>query len=59
MCKLITDFTEVNPDKKAFFMSACGMIGWLASTARLDLKHCHSHISQHMSSLNVSALEAV
>ena len=59
MRKPITDFTEVDSDEKAFFMSVCGMIGWLASTARPDLKHCHSRISQHMSSPNVGALEAV
>ena len=39
MRKPITDFTEVDSDEKAFFMSVCGMIGWLASTARPDLKH--------------------
>jgi hypothetical protein len=27
MRKPITDFTEVDSDEKAFFMSACGMIG--------------------------------
>ena len=31
MRKAIDDFTEVSREERAFFMSACGMIGWLAS----------------------------
>ena len=46
MRKAIDDFTEVSREERAFFMSACGMIGWLASTGRPDLKHCHSRARQ-------------
>ena len=59
MRKAIDDFTEVSREERAFFMSACGMIGWLASTGRPDLKHCHSRISQHMSAPGSGALDAV
>ena len=39
--KAIDDLTPVDMKEKAFFMSACGMLGWLAMTARPDLKYCH------------------
>ena len=57
--KAIDDLTPVNMQEKAFFMSACGMLGWLAMTARPDLKYSHSRISQHMSEPTAGALEAV
>ena len=50
MCKAIDDFTEVSKEEQAFFMSVCGMVGWLASTGRPDLKHCHSHRARSMQS---------
>ena len=31
--KVIDDLTPVNTKDKVFFMSACGMLGWLAMTA--------------------------
>ena len=57
--KAIDDLTPVDAKEKAFFMSACSMLGWLAMTARPDLKYCHSHISQHMAEPTAGALEAV
>ena len=57
--KAIDDMTPVDTKDKVFFMSACGMLGWLAMTARPDLKYCHSRISQHMSEPTAGALEAV
>ena len=59
--KAIDDLTPVDMKEKVFFMSACGMLGWLAMTARPDLKYCHSRISQHMymAEPTAGALEAV
>ena len=57
--KPILDMTELNAEERKFFMSGCGMIGWLALTARPDVKFAHSRISQHMASPNRGALEAV
>ena len=59
MCKVVDDFTEVSQEEWVFFISAYRMIGWLASTGRPDLKHCHSCISQHMSAPGSSTLNAV
>ena len=59
MHKALDDFTEVSREERAFFMSACRMVGWLALTGRPDLKHCHSRISQHMSAPGSGALSAV
>ena len=38
----ITDLTPLGRAEAKWFMSACGMIGWLAGTGRCDLKLCHS-----------------
>ena len=40
-------------------MTACGMLGWLASTGRPDVKYAHSRISQHISAPKQGALAAV
>ena len=50
---------DINDAQVAFFMSATGMLGWLASTGRPDVKYAHSRISQHMSSPKRGALAAV
>ena len=57
--KSINDLTPVSMKEKAFFMTACSMSGWLAMTARPDLKYCHSRINQHMSEPNARSLEVV
>ena len=43
----------------SFFMSACRMLGWLASTGSPDVKYAHSQISHHMSAPKQGALAAV
>ena len=48
--KPIEDLSPINAEQAAFFMSATGMLDWLASTGRLDVKYAHSRILQHMSS---------
>ena len=55
----ITDLTPLGRAEAKWFMSACGMIGWLAGTGRCDLKLCHSRISSHMAHPCVGALRAV
>jgi hypothetical protein len=55
----IEDFTPITPDERELFMTACGMIGWLAGTARPDVKYAHSRISQHMATPGRGALRAV
>ena len=55
----ITDMTPLSKDEARWFMSACGMIGWLAGTGRIDLKFCHSRISAYMANPCVGALAAV
>ena len=37
-------------------MTACGCIGWMANTVRIDIKHAHSRLSQHMSKPCAGAL---
>ena len=55
----ITDRTPLGTADAQLFMSACGMIGWLAGTGRCDLKYAHSRISQHMAAPCKGALRAV
>jgi hypothetical protein len=55
----IDDLTPISADEKEFFMAACGMLGWLAGTARPDVKYAHSRISQHMATPGRGALRAV
>ena len=50
---------DISAAHASFFMSACGMLGWLASTGRPDVKYAHSWISQHMSAPKRGALAAV
>ena len=56
--KLIEDPSALNKNSAEFFMSAMGMLGWLASIGRPDVKYAHGRISQHMSSRQ-GALDAV
>jgi len=57
--KPIEDMQDISAAQVSFFMSACGMLGWLASTGRPDVKYAHSRISQHMSAPKRGALAAV
>ena len=57
--KPIEDTRDISAAQASFFMSACGMLGWLASTRRPDLKYAHSRISQHMSAPKRGALAAI
>ena len=40
--KLIEDMQDISKAQVSFFMSACSMLGWLASTGRPDVKYTHS-----------------
>ena len=55
----ITDLTPLSKVDEHFFMTACGMCGWLAGTGRPDLRFSHQRISQHMANPNRGALKAV
>ena len=50
---------DISVAQVSFFMSACGMLGWLVSTRRPNVKYTHSCISQHMSAPKCGALAAV
>ena len=53
------DSKPLTAQGKRKFMTAVGCLGWLVSMARPDCAYAHSRISQHMSSPNESAMEAV
>ena len=55
----IEDFRPITADERELFMTACGMLGWLAGTARQDVKYAHSRILQHMATPGRGALRAV
>ena len=55
----IDDYEPLGPAEAKWFMSACGMIGWLSGTGRPDLRYAHSRISQHMAAPCKGALSAV
>ena len=59
MHKPIDDYEPLSPSEAKWFMSACGMIGWLSGTGRPDLRYAHSRISQHMAAPCKGALSAV
>ena len=59
ICRPIEDLSPLSPEQAAFFMSAMGMLGWLASTSRPDVKYAHRKISQHMSLPGWGVLDAV
>ena len=54
----ITDYTPISKVDTKWFMSAVGMIGWLAGTGRPDLKLTHSRISAYMANPCKGALKA-
>jgi hypothetical protein len=41
------------------FLTAVGMLGWLATTVRLDVAYAYSRIAQHSATPTVSAMESV
>ena len=43
----ITDFKEISKEKKEWHSTALGMLGWVSSTVRLDVRHCHSRLAQY------------
>ena len=43
----ITDFKEISKEKKDWHSTALGMLGWVSSTVRLDVRHCHSRLAQY------------
>ena len=56
MTSHVYDFSPLSDDQVRFFMTACGCIGWMANTVRIDIKHAHSRLSQHMSKPCAGAL---
>jgi len=52
-----TDDLTVVEKKK--FLTALGMLGWLAQTVRMDVAYCYSRLAQHSAKPNKSALAAV
>ena len=42
-----TDSPELSPKGKAEFLTAVGMLGWLAQTVRFDVSYTCSRIAQH------------
>jgi hypothetical protein len=60
MRKAIDDFTEVSRDERAFFMSACGMIGWLASTgSAAGLTLSTATVAYHSTCLRQAAVRSM
>ena len=58
MCAPITDYTPISQADASWFMSATGMLGWLAGTGRCDCKLIHSRISAYMANPCRGALQA-
>ena len=53
----VTDFSSISVQERRWFMVACGCIGWLANTCRIDLKLAHSRVAQHMACPGVGAMQ--
>ena len=54
-----TTTTPLTPQEKKKFLTALGMLGWLAGTVRCDISYAYSRIAQHSAQPTQSALEAV
>ena len=54
-----TDSPVLSPTGKTEFLTAVGMLGWLAQTARFDVSYTFSRIAQHSASPTDSAMKAV
>jgi hypothetical protein len=59
MSKPIEDMTPCTEEECAKFRSATGMVGWLSSTGRCELRQYHSRASQYMAAPVRGALEAI
>ena len=55
----IEDMTPCTAEECARFRSATGMVGWLSSTGRCELRQYHSRVSQYMAAPVRGALDAV
>ena len=53
------DSPELSPKGKAEFLTATGMLGWLAQTIGFDVSYTYSCIAQHSASPTESAMKAV
>ena len=58
MPTLIEDMTPCTAEECARFRSATGMVGWLSSTGRCELRQYHSRVSQYMAAPVRGALDA-
>ena len=58
-CSIDAEAPGVSPEVKHMAMKAIGMIGWLSVTCRCDITYAHSRISQYMSKINESVVQAV
>ena len=54
-----TETAPLPPWKVKRFLTALGMLGWLASTVRLDVAYAFSRIAQHCATPTESALNTV
>ena len=50
---------KCTPQQVREFLTALGMLGWLANTVRMDVAYAYSRIAQHSASPTVAALKAV
>ena len=44
----ITDLKELSADRRQWFITAVGMIGWLSHTTRPDIRYAYSRVAQHV-----------
>ena len=51
--------TPLQPWQVKSFLTTLGMLGWLASTVRLDVAYAYSRIAQHCAAPTIDALKAV
>jgi hypothetical protein len=53
------DSPKLGPELARFCLTACGILGWLASTHRPDVSYTHSRIGQHNAKPTESMLSAI
>ena len=56
--KPIDDDQPATVEQGKWLLKACGCLGWLAGTSRVDLRLAHSRISQHMAAPTLGAVDA-
>ncbi|PHR10134.1 MAG: hypothetical protein COB29_00965 [Sulfitobacter sp.] len=54
-----SDSPPLSKKEKAFYMTATGMIGWLANTVRIDLAYVFAKLSQHLQSPSQDAMRVL